>query len=204
MKNSKLIAFTFFISFLFIQCQPGVITYEVTPEFSKKIDKPAVHFTVDIPESLDFEKPEEGKKTYSYGMIRKLNEEKEVIEMYSLSYILLEGTMNLEKNGLSFMKQIRDMLSGAGYDLEEDNIGVVEFDGEKYLAMQAIGTMKEGISPEFVGRYFFNAVVKPNPNGDTNIIMLMAARDDQNVKTYEDFKDKLTISTLWKTFKYLK
>ena len=77
-----------------------------------------------------------------------------------------------------------------------------EFDGEKYLSLRAIGTMKEGLSDQFVGRYYFNTIAKPNPHGNTHIIMLMAARDDQ-VSTYEDFKDKLTISTVWKTFTYL-
>ena len=120
MKKIKLISFALFIQFSFVQCQTKVeaevITYEVTPEFSKKIDKPAVHFTVDIPENLDFIKPEEGKKTYSYGMIRELNNEKIVTEMYSLSYIRMDAGMNFEKEGISFMKQIRGMLVEASGD----------------------------------------------------------------------------------------
>ena len=205
MNKIKLIAIALFVQLSFVQCQNEVevTTYEVTPEFAEKIDKPPIHFTVDIPKSLDFEKPEEGKKTYSYGMIRELNDEKVVTEMYSLSYIKLEGNASLEKEGPNFMKQIRDMLKSGGYELEEDSIGMLEFDGKKYLSLQVTGTIKEGLSEEFKGRYLFNGIVKPNPYGDTNIIMLMAARDDQ-VQTYEDFKDKLTISTLWKTFTYLK
>ena len=205
MNKIKLIAIALFVQLSFVQCQNEVevTTYEVTPEFAEKIDKPPIHFTVDIPKSLDFEKPEEGKKTYSYGMIRELNDEKVVTEMYSLSYIKLEGNASLEKEGPNFMKQIRDMLKSGGYELEEDSIGMLEFDGKKYLSLQVTGTIKEGLSEEFKGRYLFNSIVKPNPYGDTNIIMLMAARDDQ-VQTYEDFKDKLTISTLWKTFTYLK
>jgi hypothetical protein len=204
MKKIKLIAFLLLIQFTFVQCQTEVAvkTYEVTPEFAEKIDKPAVHFTVDIPETLNFTKPKEGVKTYSYGMIQEVNKDSIVTEMYSFGYITMNG-MSLEKDGQTFMKQIRDMLKRGGYEIEEDNIGMFEFDGEKYLSLRAIGTMKEGLSDLFVGRYYFNTVAKPNPHGDTHIIMLMAARDDQ-VSTYEDFKDKLTISTVWKTFTYLK
>lgn len=204
MKKIKIIALLICIHFCCIQCQNKieVETYEVTPEFAKKIDKPEVHFTVDIPKNLKFDKPVEGQKTYSYGMIQNVGKDSVVTEMYSFGYVKMSG-MSLEKNGQAFMKQIRGMLKSGGYEIEEDNIGVMEFDGKKYLSLQAIGTMKEGLSKEFVGRYYFNTVAKPNPHGDTHIIMLMAARDDQ-VKTYEDFKDKLSISTVWKTFKYLK
>jgi len=204
MKKITSIALLLCEQICFVQCKEkiAVETYEVTPEFAKKIDKPEVHFTVDIPKSLKFNKPVEGEKTYSYGMIQKVEKDSLVSEMYSFGYIKMNGT-SLEKDGQSFMKQIRDMLKSGGYEIEENKIGMMEFDGKKYLSLQAIGTMKEGLSKEFVGRYYFNTVAKPNPHGDTHIIMLMAARDDQ-VKSYEDFKDKLTISTVWKTFTYLK
>lgn len=204
MNKLKLILLFLFVQLSLVQCQTKqeVITYEVTPEFAEKIDKPAVHFTVDVPTSLKLDKPVEGAKSYSYGMIQEIGKDSIVSEMYSLGYITLDGT-SLEEGGASFMQQVRDMLKGGGYDVEEDNIGVMEFDGEKYVSLRAIGTMKDGMSDLFVGRYFFNVIAKPNPYGDTHIIMLMAARDNQ-VKTYDDFKDKLTISTVWKTFKYLK
>lgn len=202
MKTIKIIVLAFIIQLSFVQCQQEVQTYEVTPEFAKKIDKPEVHFKVDIPTSLKFEKPVEGKKTYSYGMIQEVGKDSIVTEMYSFGYITMNG-MSLEKDGQTFMKQIRDMLKSGGYEIEEANIGVMEFDGEKYLSLRAIGTMKTGLSDQFVGRYYFNTIAKPNPHGDTHIIMLMAARDDQ-VQTYKDFKDKLSISTVWKTFEYLK
>ncbi|WP_160129517.1 hypothetical protein [Kordia antarctica] len=204
MNKIKLIALILVVQFNFVQCQEKVEveTYEVTPEFAKKLDKPEVHFTVDIPKQLKLEKPVEGKKSFSYGMIQEVGKDSVVTEMYSFGYISLDG-MSLEKDGLTFMKQIRDMLKSGGYELEEDNIGILEFDGEKYLALQTIGTMKEGLSDQFVGRYFFNVVAKPNPHGNTHIVMLMAARDDQGISTHEDFKDKLSTSTVWKTFKYL-
>ncbi|MBC8756761.1 hypothetical protein H2O64_18955 [Kordia sp. YSTF-M3] len=204
MKKIKLIAFSLIIHFAFVQCETKqeVITYEVTPEFAEKIDKPEVHFIVDIPKQLKLEKPVEGKKGYSYGMIQEVNKDSIVTEMFSFGYITMDG-MSLEKDGQAFMKQIRDMLKSGGYEIEEDTMGMLQFDGEKYLSLQAIGTMKEGLSDLFVGRYFFNVIAKPNPHGNTHIIMLMAARDDQ-VKIYEDFKDKLAISTVWKTFEYLR
>ncbi|MGH1383667.1 hypothetical protein [Kordia sp.] len=204
MKKITSIILLLCVQICFMQCKDKieVETYEVTPEFAKKIDKPEVHFTVDIPTNLKFKKPVEGEKTYSYGMIQNVGKDSVVTEMYSFGYIKMNG-MSLEKDGQTFMKQIRDMLKSGGYEIEEDNIGIMEFDGKKYLSLQAIGIMKEGISKEFVGRYYFNTVAKPNPYGDTHIIMLMAARDDQ-VKTYEDFKDKLGISKVWNTFKYLK
>ncbi len=206
MKNIKIIAFALFVHFSLVQCQTKdkieVITYEVTPEFAEKIDKPTVHFTVDVPTSLKLDKPEEGKKSYSYGMIQEIGKDSIVTEMYSFGYITLDGT-TLEEGGASFMKQIRDMLKGGGYEIEEDTIGTMQFDGEEYISLRAIGKMKDGLSDLFVGRYFFNVIAKPNPHGDTHIIMLMAARDDQ-VTAYEDFKDKLAISTVWKTFEYLK
>ncbi|WP_046756203.1 hypothetical protein [Kordia jejudonensis] len=207
MKNIKWIVVVLCVQLGFVQCQNkekiDVITYEVTPEFSKKIDKPEVHFKVDIPKNLKFEKPVEGKKTYSYGMIQKIGNDSIVSEMYSFGYISMDGNMQLEKDGQTFMKQIRDMLKSGGYNIEEDAIGVKEFDGDKYLSLRAIGTMKEGLSDLFQGRYYFNVIAKPNPYTDTHIIMLMAAKDTE-VNSYEDFKDKLTVSTLWKSFTYLK
>jgi len=181
-----------------------VETYEVTQEFAKKIDKPAVHFSADIPKSLKFDKPVEGKKTYSYGMIQEVGKDSVVTEMCSFGYINMNGSMKIVKDGATFMNQILSMLKSGGYKIEEENIGVHEFDGEEYMSLRAIGIMKEGISKEFVGRYLFNVIAKPNPHGNTSIIMLMAARDDQEAKDYDDFKDKLTISTVWNTFKYLK
>ncbi|WP_298510321.1 hypothetical protein [uncultured Kordia sp.] len=205
MKKITSIIMLLCVHICFVQCKEKieVETYEVTPEFAKKIDKPEVHFIVDIPKNLKFDKPVEGKKTYSYGMIQEVGEDSVTREMCSFGYIKMEGNMSLKKDGGSFMDQILQMLKSGGYKIEEKNIGVQEFDGKEYMTLRAIGTMKEGISKEFVGRYFFNVVAKPNPYGDTNIIMLMAAREDQ-VKTYEDFKDKLTISTVWNSFKYLK
>ncbi|MFK7749620.1 MAG: hypothetical protein AB8B65_14585 [Kordia sp.] len=204
MKKITSVILLLCVQICFIQCKETieVETYEVTPEFAKKIDKPEVHFTVDIPKNLKFDKPVEGEKTYSYGMIQNVGKDSIVTEMYSFGYVKMDG-LSLEKDGKSFMTQIRDMLKRGGYEIEEANIGVTEFDGKKYLSLQAIGTMKEGVSKEFVGRYYFNTVAKPNPHGNTHIIMLMAARDDQ-VKNYEDFKDKLNISTVWQTFTYLK
>lgn len=180
-----------------------VETYEMTPEFAEKIDKPEVHFKVDIPKNLKIDKPEEGKKNSSYGMVQKVGDDGVVTEMCSFGYISLDG-MNLEESGKSFLKQIRDMLKRGGYTIEKDEIGAFQFDGEEYFSLRTMGMMKEGISKEFVGNYLFNIVIKPNPHGNTHIIMLMAARDDQAAKTYEDFKDKLDISTVWNTFTYLK
>lgn len=209
MKKITSIILLLCVHICFVQCnnenktKVEVETYEVTPEFAKKIDKPEIHFTVDIPKSLKFNKPVEGKKTSSYGMIQKVGDDGVVTEMYSFGYISLDG-MELKKNAMSFMKQIRDMLKRGGYEIENDIIGTQPFDGGEYMSLRTHGTMEEGKTPEFVGKYMFNAVVKPNPHGNTHIIMLMAARDDQAAKNYEDFKDKLTISTVWQTFKYLK
>ena len=33
--------------------------------------------------------------------------------------------------------------------------------------------------------------------------MIMAARDDQSISSFEDFKDQLDISTIWNSFTYL-
>ncbi|PTX58789.1 hypothetical protein C8N46_11297 [Kordia periserrulae] len=211
MKKIITIAFVLSICLCLVQCtdkqkntpKVEVETYEVTPEFAEKIDKPEVHFKVDIPKNLKFTKPEEGKKNSSYGMVQKIGEDEVVTEMYSFGYISLDG-MNLEESGISFLKQIRDMLKRGGYSIENDEIGTFEFDGEEYISLRTIGTMKEGMSDEFVGNYLFNIIIKPNPYGNTHIIMLMAARDDQAAKTYDDFKDKLTVSTIWNSFTYLK
>jgi hypothetical protein len=205
MKKLAYIALLTVVCFCGIQCNTAVEveTYKVTPEFAEKIDKPEVHFTVDIPKSLQFKKPEEGKKSSSYGMIQKVNDDGVVVEMCSFGYISLDG-MEYEKNTRSFMRQIRSMLKSGGYTIENDTIGNLSFDGEKYITLQTEAIMEEGKTPEFVGKYLFNVVAKPNPNGNTSIIMLMAARDDQKATSYEDFKDKLSISTVWNTFTYLK
>lgn len=205
MNTIKLVLFLHFIQFSFVQCQnkEAVITYEVTPEFAKKIDKPEVHFTVDIPKSLKFDKPVEGKKTYSYGMIQKIGKDSVVTEMCSFGYIKLDG-ISLDKGGLNFMKQIRSMLRSGGYKFENSEMGTLEFDGEKYMGLRLIGEMEEGKSDLFVGKYRFNVVAKPNPYNGTHILFLMAVKDEDESISYEDFKDKLTISKIWQSFKYLK
>ncbi len=206
MKKITKIALLCCVLLSFTQCKEkelvAVETFEMTPEYAKKIDKPEVHFRVNVPVNLKFDKPVEGKKTSSYGMVQKVGDDGVVTEMYSFGYISLDG-MEFEKNARSFMVQIRDMLKRGGYTLESHEIGMMQFDGEEYMSLQAVGVMKEGISSEFVGKYMFNTVVKLNPYGNTHIIMLMAARDGEAAKTFEDFKDKLTISTIWKTFEYL-
>lgn len=204
MRNIKLILLLVCIQFSCVQCQnkEEVLTYEVTPEFSKKIDKPEVHFTVEIPKSLKFDKPVEGKKTYSYGMIQKIGADSIVTEMCSFGYIKLEG-VTLDKGGLSFMKQIKSMLRSGGYEFENSRMGLLDFDGKKYMGLRLIGEMKPGKSDLFVGKYRFNVVAKPNPYGDTHIIFLMAVKDEDESIDYEDFKDKLTISKMWQSFKYL-
>ena len=177
MNNFKLILLLLCVQLSFIQCQnqkeEAVITYEVTPEFAKKIDKPEVHFKVDIPKSLKFDKPEEGKKTYSYGMIQKIGKDSIVTEMCSFGYIKLDG-IALEKGGLDFMKQIRSMLRSGGYKFVDSEMGTLEFDGEKYMSLRLIGEMEEGKSDLFVGKYRFNVVAKPNPYSGTHILFLMA------------------------------
>ncbi|MEM6719450.1 MAG: hypothetical protein AAF611_09060 [Bacteroidota bacterium] len=209
MKNTKSIALLLCMLLFFVQCQnknkaeEPVETYEMTPEFAEKIDKPEIHFTVDIPKSLKFNKPEIGKKSSSYGMIQKVEDDGVVTEMCSFGYISIDG-VEFEENARSFMRQVRSMLTRGGYTIEKDTIGNLPFDGEKYMTLKAEAIMEKGKTPEFVGTYLFNVVVKPNPKGNTSIIFLMAARDDQDAETYEDFKDKLTISTVWNTFQYLK
>ncbi|MEM6687121.1 MAG: hypothetical protein AAF617_15175 [Bacteroidota bacterium] len=204
MKKITSIVWLICLGICLVQCKnkQAVETYKVTPEFAEKIDKPAVHFTVDIPKSLKFNKPQEGKKTSSYGMIQKVNNDGIVVEMCSLGYISLDGAA-FENNARSFLGQVRSLLKRGGYTIEKDTIGNLSFNGEKYMTLQAEATMEKGLTPEFEGKYLFNVVVKPNPHGNTHMIMLMNARDDQAAKTYEDFKDKLTISTIWNTFTYL-
>ena len=206
MKNIKntIVLFGLIIGFSSCNTKPkeDVITYTVTPEFCKLIDKPEVHFTVNIPKTLHLDKPKTGKKNSSYGMIQEKDNDSIVTEMYSFGYIASNG-ITIEEGGKSFMIQIKNMLKNAGYKIEEDTIGMTNFDGKSYMSLNMIGTMEQGLSDLFIGRYYFNIVAKPNPNGNTHILMLMAAREDQGITTYEDFKDKLSISTVWKTFKYL-
>lgn len=206
MKKIKLLTLLLVVQIAFTNCQTKVKTetYEVTPEFAKLIDKPKVHFKVEIPLSLNFERPRVGKKTTSYGMIQKKNTENQVVEMCSLGYIQVTGS-DFDTSAKSFLKQVKDMLEGAGYKMEESSIGYINFDGKDHLALTAIATMGKGLFDEFVGRYYFNAILKPNPKKDSNvqIMFFMSARDDQNIKSYTDFEDKLDISTLWRTFKYL-
>ena len=84
MKKITSIALLLCMQICFVQCKDKVAveTYKVTPEFAEKIDKPEVHFTVDIPKSLQFDKPEPGKKTSSYGMIQKII----AIRIYTIRY----------------------------------------------------------------------------------------------------------------------
>ncbi|WP_417556776.1 hypothetical protein [Mesoflavibacter zeaxanthinifaciens] len=189
-----------------VNCQDKVdkktITYTITPEFSAKIDKPEVHFTTQIPKDLIIDKPIVGKKNSSFGMIQKKDKDSVVIQMYSFSYInAKQESLNFVSE--TFLNQIKSMLQFGGYEMIESKIEEVTFDDEKYFALQAIGKMSNDSNPAFKGTYFFNVILKPNPYRDTHIIMLMSARDDQNINNYEDFKDKLEISTIWQNFKYI-
>ncbi|WP_046746120.1 hypothetical protein [Kordia zhangzhouensis] len=206
MKKLTLIVASILLQISLVNCQTkndGVITYEVTPEFAKKIDKPEVHFKVDIPKSLHFDKPVEGKKTSSYGMVQKYDKDSIVTEMCSFGYIKIDG-MSLDEQGISFMKQIKNMLRSGGYKFENSNLGLLDFDGKKRVGLQLIGEMEEGASPQFIGKYRFNITTRENPSGNTHIIFLMAAKDEDESLSYEDFKDKLTISKIWQSFQYIK
>ncbi len=205
-KHLQFFLLVVFSQLTLVNCQDKVdkntITYTITPEFSAKIDKPEVHFTTQIPKDLIIDKPIVGKKNSSFGMIQKKNKDSVVVQMYSFSYINANPE-SLKVTSKTFFNQIKNMLEYGGYEMSESKIEDVTFDGEKYLALQAIGTMSNDSSPAFKGTYFFNIILKPNPYADTHIIMLMSARDDQNITNYEDFKDKLEISTIWKNFKYI-
>ncbi|MFD1061932.1 hypothetical protein ACFQ1Q_01640 [Winogradskyella litorisediminis] len=208
MKKILLIILAFTVQVSLTNCQNKTIetkTYEVTPEFAKSINKPEVHFKVEIPTSLNFDKPQPGKKTSSYGMIQKKNDKNEIIEMCSFGYIDIKGQTDFEDTAKSFLGQVKDMLEGAGYKMEESKIGYIKLDNNDHLALTAIASMDEGLFDEFVGRYYFNAVIRPNPNpkASTQIMFFMSARDDQNINEYKDFIEKLDISTVWETFKYL-
>lgn len=204
MNVCKIYTLLFLISVTFFGCQDKVevTNYEVTPEFSKKINKPEVHFSVDIPNHLEFTKPEEGKKNSSYGMIKKLDAENNLLEMCSFGYIKLDGIPDIEESTISFFQQILGMLKGAGYNFEKDAIGVTTFGGKKYVTLQGIATMETGINKGYEGRFYFNSVAIPNPKGNTHIIMMMQARDDQNITSFNDFSNKLAVSTIWQSFEY--
>ncbi|HIC32763.1 MAG TPA: hypothetical protein EYO76_12685 [Flavobacteriaceae bacterium] len=88
------------------------------------------------------------------------------------------------------------MLQYGGYEMSLCKIEDVTFDGEKYLALQAIGKMSNDSDPAFKGSYYFNIILKPNPYKDTHIIMIMSARDDQNISDFKDFENNLEISTI--------
>ena len=190
------------ISLVNCQTKEEVISYEVTPEFAEKIDKPAVHFKADIPKDLKFDRPKEGQKNSSYGMIQKFDKDSIVTEMCSFGYIKLDG-LALDKEGISFMKQIKNMLRTGGYEFDNSQLGLLDFDGEKRIGLQLVGKMKEGISDTYVGKYRFNIVTRENPNGNTHIIFLMAAKDEDESLSFEDFKDKLAISKVWQSFQYV-
>lgn len=202
MKYTKSLIALFLIQFFLTSCQTkeDVHNYVVTPEFSKSIGKPEIHFKVNYPKSLKLDKPTKNSK--SYGMLQERTEDGLVTEMCSFGYVKLDG-ITIAKGGKNFLGQITSMLEGAGYDIEESKIGFIKFDSEEYMSLNMIGTMKEGISDMFIGRYYFNSIIKPNPNSNTHIIFLMAAREDQGISNYSDFADKLSISTIWQTFKYL-
>lgn len=204
MKKVVVLIAIVLINSLFIRCQTkdSFITYEVTPDFCKQIGKTKVHFTVNIPKSLNFKKPIPNKKNSSYGVVEKTDKNNLVSEMYSFGHIKMDG-MAIDIAGVGFLKQIRLMLKRGGYMLEPSKIGHLTFDEKKYMSLQVAGTMEKGLSDMYKGRYLFNIIIKPNPYSNVHIVMLMAARDDQ-IKSYSDFADKLSISEIWKSFKYLK
>lgn len=177
------------------------IIYEVTPEFAQSIDKPEVHFVVEIPETLQFDKPVPGKKSSSYGMIQKIGTKDIVTEMYSFGYISLEGINNLEQQGIDFLKQVKSMLRRGGYLLEDSVLGQIEFDGKTYLGLQIPALMEAGKSDLFEGRYLFNVIITPNPKGNTHIMHLMCAKEEE-INTYDDFSKNLSISKVWQSFRY--
>ena len=110
----------------------------------------------------------------------------------------------LEKSSIGFLNQIKNMLEGAGYIFEESELLMKKFDGKIYPIFQGIGELKGNPNLEYQGRSWIKAVIVPNPYGDTNIMLYMMAKDDQNISHYKDFADRLDISKIWKTFKYLK
>lgn len=61
MKNNLSVVVCFVLLISTFSCKNKVekktITYEVTPEFCAQIKKPEVHFTSEIPENLQIERP---------------------------------------------------------------------------------------------------------------------------------------------------
>lgn len=205
-KHLHIFLLVLFSQITLVNCQDKVekntVTYTITPEFSAEIDKPEVHFTTQIPKGLIIERPIIGKKNSSFGMIQKKNKDSVVLQMYSFGYINADS-VSLTTTSKTFFKQIKNMLQYGGYEMSLCKIEDVTFDGEKYLALQAIGKMSNDSDPAFKGSYYFNIILKPNPYKDTHIIMIMSARDDQNISDFKDFENNLEISTIWQNFKYI-
>lgn len=206
MKNNLSVVVCFVLLISTFSCKNKVekktITYEVTPEFCTQIKKPEVHFTSEIPENLQIERPKPGKKSFSYGMFQKKNSDSIVVQMYSYGYINADS-LTLKTTGKTFFSQIQSLLESGGYKMSQSKIENVNFDNNNYLALQAIGNINGKNDPSFIGTYHFNIILKPNPYKNTHIIMIMAARDDQSISSFEDFKDQLDISTIWNSFTYL-
>jgi hypothetical protein len=177
--------------------------FEVTKAFSKSIDKPEVHFSIEVPKCLTFYPATPEKKGSSYMKVEKHNENGVIQQMLSLGYVKLSSKDTFEESSLDFLWQLRNILVKAGFVFEEEESLVKKFDGKKYPLFQAIGTLKNNPNHEYNGRYYLKAVVVPNPNGDTNILFYMIVRDDQNISHYQDFADRLEISKIWQSFKYL-
>ncbi len=122
--------------------------------------------------------------------------------MMTFNYLHISGKVDFNTKSLDALQLIRDELVAAGFDMEEEELVVKKIDGRTYPLFQGIGTLASK-SSDFDGRYYLKGLVAPNPYGDAHVMIYMLVRDDQGISHYQDFADRVDVSTLWKTFRYL-
>lgn len=177
--------------------------FSVDNDYCRKMGLPEAEFTVKYPVDLIADPPIEGNQNYHYNYFLKLNNKEIQTETISLGYSTTQkNTLLKDKLSKQILNDIKPMLEQMGFELSDIFIGKKPFDGNNYYMLRARGNINNPEN-EFVGDYLIQClIVEPDIDNENGVFVMMFANEESEIKSFDDFSNKGSISTLWKTLKF--
>lgn len=196
LRNSALLALTILLTLT--ACQKRE-TFEVDANYCFQHMLPLMQFSVKYPADLQTAPPQPGQRNRSYNYFYKSDENSIEIESIQLGYMSLSAdSADHETEMEGMLGQMASNYEEAGFTLEDPFTGTAEIDGDRHKVFRARGEIDR---PEIdlQGRYLIQAVLLPPMYENNGLLIMMLAREDSPIQSFEDFAEEGSISVVWNT-----
>lgn len=200
------------VSLLFLACGRtpkydeacgDLVELEIDEEYCEKYGLREETFTLKYPEQLDVE-TQADYPSRNYASFFKYDKDTLIVESVNIGYFY--GLKESGKDGIgslfgltkeSLMTSILDQYSAQGFPIQDVTMRDETIRGEKHFTVR--GTVDANLEEiSLLGNYLIQ-IVMIGTEADHGVLLIMLARDDSGIKSFEDFETKGCTSPILQT-----